>query len=1219
MTHRATALRVLPLAVLALGTAPLSAQVAELVRDINVTAGPSGPFAPSSDPMSFFPWQGRLFFAATQQGSGREPWVTDGTASGTQLLADVCQGDCWSSPQFFGGMGNAVLFGALPDVPGFEGQQLWRSDGTRAGTFALTDLTVQLADQVSAPQLPTAIAGGRIFFTGCPVVPADGCRLWVSDGTAGGTRQVPGLDGAQPQGAPVAAGGKAYVIAQGGDGYRVWATDGTAAGTAPLGGMTQANFVSSLVAGTDRVFFQVNGDQIWTVGVAETQAHLVPLPSALGLGPSLAAVGHHAYFVGSDSSEVSQLWVTDGTQAGTGPLTAFTKDQAPQFGFTGAPTVVELGDHAIFVVDLAPGLAPQLWVSSGSPATSVKLANTTLVSPLVVGNRVLYTAIAQEGTSVTLWSTDGTPSGSHLLARGLCPGECGGAIEGVTLAGGNAFFAADAGQGFQLWRSDGTPGGTRAFTDVANDEPNLDPSLLAVLGGELFFSASGPYGQELWKSDGAPGGTLLVTDIARNESSSNPAGLAAFAGQLLFSAFDGTSRQLWRSAGTDVDTSALTAFGGQAPGFDDRTGEPQQLVAAGGTMFFWRQGDGTTPYHLWRTDGTAAGTLLLHDFDTLGDQHQGPPPPPAPLGSRIFFSVPGDGGGTALWSSDGTQGGTQPAVELTDLSSPLENLTAVGGRLFFAAAAGPSEQYQGRLYVSDGTPAGTTVVLAGAFDVTAAMQFTAAGSTVFFVLTRDRAARELWTTDGTVAGTSFVTSLFVGEGFDPQPSDLTAFGGALYFFTSTATGRGLYRSDGSRTGLVQLHSFTADAADPGTTPSHSLTVFGDRLCFVADDGVHGRELWTSDGTAAGTSMLLDIYPGPLSSGPSWLTVAGGRLWFSADDGVHGIELWRTDGTAAGTGLVQDIASGPDSSYPDQLTAAGNLLYFTADDGASGRELWALPLSPTGSGCQPTSTRLCLAGNRFQVQVAWRDHQGNPGVGMAVPLTADTGYFWFFGAGDVELIVKVLDGRALNQSFWVFYGALSDVEYTITVTDTATGLTRQYFNPSGQLASVGDTSAFGPLGELSAPPTAEARGSRTAAPALVAARIAPARPTPAAATGARAAPSGTPCRPGPTRLCLLGSRFAVEAAWQDFQGRTGTGTAVPLGADTGYYWFFGPGNVEVVLKVIDGRAVDGKFWVFYGALSSVQYTLTVTDTLTGRVRTYQNQAGQLASVADTAAF
>jgi hypothetical protein len=197
---------------------------------------------------------------------------------------------------------------------------------------------------------------------------------------------------------------------------------------------------------------------------------------------------------------------------------------------------------------------------------------------------------------------------------------------------------------------------------------------------------------------------------------------------------------------------------------------------------------------------------------------------------------------------------------------------------------------------------------------------------------------------------------------------------------------------------------------------------------------------------------------------------------------------------------------------------------------------------------------------------------------------------------------VLDGRGLNGHHWVFYGALSNVEYALTVTDTWTGAVRRYVNPPGRLGSVGDTNAFGPLG---------ATGSGlTFGPAAVAYE-----PIVRMRTAAV-----SPCAPSATRLCLQDGRFAVEARWKDFQGKTGQGEAVPLaGGDTGYFWFFGPDNVEVVLKVLDGRPLNNKFWIFYGALSNVEYTLTVTDTETGKVRTYTNPSGKLASVADTGAF
>jgi len=113
-------------------------------------------------------------------------------------------------------------------------------------------------------------------------------------------------------------------------------------------------------------------------------------------------------------------------------------------------------------------------------------------------------------------------------------------------------------------------------------------------------------------------------------------------------------------------------------------------------------------------------------------------------------------------------------------------------------------------------------------------------------------------------------------------------------------------------------------------------------------------------------------------------------------------------------------------------------------------------------CTPNGTTLCLNGGRFQARAIF----SAPTLGItnapaqAVPLTGDTGYFWFFSANNVEITLKVVDGRAFNGFFWAFYAALSDVAYTITITDTDTGIVKTYSNSQGSLASVADVRAFG---------------------------------------------------------------------------------------------------------------------------------------------------------------
>jgi len=563
-----------------------------------------------------------------------------------------------------------------------------------------------------------------------------------------------------------------------------------------------------------------------------------------------------------------------------------------------------------------------------------------------------------------------------------------------------------------------------------------------------------------------------------------------------------------------------------------------------------------------------------------------------------------DSGPTAFWTSDGTPAGTAELFELPGGITGVRALTAASGRIYFLANTGTSAD--DNLWVSDGTAAGTHAVTSQANSAFPAdPEIVSLGSTVFFRIDADPAiGPDLWKTDGTAAGTGSVLSRpFV------DPSDLLVWNGALYFFASDSTGtrRGLYRSDGSAAGtalLANVAPFRSTSSTTGATvATPAYFAPSGALFFAGTDGVHGVELWKTDGTAAGTVLVRDLLTGAAASNPTSLAASGGLVYFAANDGQHGTELWQSDGTAAGTRLVQDLAPGGASSNPAGLTVVGSELFFTADDGLTGTELWVYPLAAQ-AGCQPTSTALCLSAGRFQVEAVWRDFSGNSGVGQAVALTPDTGYFWFFSPSNVETVLKVLDGRALNDHFWTFYGALSSVDYMLTVTDTQTGAARRYVNPPGTLASVADTTAFGPLG-------ANALAKLTYGPV--------GQPTPALVTAGRTEAAPLPCTPSSTRLCLSGGRFAVEALWTDFQGNTGVGTAVPLTGDTGYFWFFDPANVETVLKVLDGRPLNGKFWVFYGALSSVQYTLTVTDTETGTVKTYANPSGRLASVADTDAF
>ncbi|MDY7093306.1 MAG: hypothetical protein SX243_10090 [Acidobacteriota bacterium] len=291
--------------------------------------------------------------------------------------------------------------------------------------------------------------------------------------------------------------------------------------------------------------------------------------------------------------------------------------------------------------------------------------------------------------------------------------------------------------------------------------------------------------------------------------------------------------------------------------------------------------------------------------------------------------------------------------------------------------------------------------------------------------------------------------------------------------------------------------------------------------------------------------------------------------------------------------------------------------------------------PVATQCVPDEHTLCFGGendDRFEVSVTWKDFQGNSGQGRPLdnqPRGARA--FWFFDPENIELAIKVLDGRPVNDSWWIFYASLTNVEFTLTILDTATGQVREYQNPPRNFASRGDTQAFQDLHLLPFPlPDASLEAPWTSEDSAAEATLSSASNGSVSVhrlelpAGAPGLPSAGPlgmdsgCVADATSLCLS-DRFRVRVSWRDFQDRTGVGTALSLTEDTGSFWFFSPDNTEMLVKVLDGRPVNGHWWVFFGSLTNVEFTLTVEDVMTGELQTYVNPLRNFASRGDTQAF
>lgn len=365
--------------------------------------------------------------------------------------------------------------------------------------------------------------------------------------------------------------------------------------------------------------------------------------------------------------------------------------------------------------------------------------------------------------------------------------------------------------------------------------------------------------------------------------------------------------------------------------------------------------DGVEP---WISHGTAAGTRLLRDIAqgqvpdacVAGTACGKQPADSGPrsfvtIGDIAYFSAADRKHGRELWRTDGTKSGTRLVADIapgTRSSLDQRSLAAIDSVLYLVADDGHDGA---QLWRSDGTRTGTRMVTAIGPDGSVSWWDApvAAGDYVYFKAKDAKAGLELWRTDGTAEDTAMVRDIRPGPKAS-KPEDLVAVGNVLCFTANDGEhGRELWRTDGSADG-----TFLVKDIEPGREGSHvgDLAALGDWLYL----GVWGRPglAYRSDGTEAGTGPVAStstVTPLMRRATESSSSVgAGGRLYFAADDGIHGTELWSTDGTPEATILVRDIKPGADGSNPAQLVASERYLYFTADDGEHGRQLWQLPLS-----------------------------------------------------------------------------------------------------------------------------------------------------------------------------------------------------------------------------------------------------------------------------------
>ncbi len=455
------------------GAAP---QSIALVKDI--LAGTS-----SSTPALITNVNGTAFFRATDGtgagGHGPELWKSDGTPAGTVLVKDINPGTGTGIVASSGSVlinFNGTLYFAATD--GVNGAELWKSDGTDAGTVMVTDINPGAG--ASSPADLTVV-GSSLFFTANDGT--TGIELWKTDGTAIGTVQVKDISAGSGNSSPTQLtniNGIVYFRAtdgSGGHGIELWTSDGTTAGTA---------MVKDIQVGT---------------------GNSSPTDFALFNG--------FVYFSANDgtpnppTSHGNEMWRTDGTEAGTTLFAdinvAANSASGPFINYNGSLIFPASDGGAAYGFELwtTDGISPPVILKDINPGSTVG----STPSNFVKSNNILYFQALEATTGQELYKTDGTTAGT-VLVKDVNPGTANGLTIGSLQIDFNNtlyFVGITGANDRELWRSDGTAAGTTLVQDLNPGTAGSFPTLLTNVNGTLLLRAQpSSTGAELYRLNNGP-------------------------------------------------------------------------------------------------------------------------------------------------------------------------------------------------------------------------------------------------------------------------------------------------------------------------------------------------------------------------------------------------------------------------------------------------------------------------------------------------------------------------------------------------------------------------------------------------------------------------------------------------------------------------------------------------------------------------------------------
>lgn len=1228
----------------------LGVSVPRLVADLGTEAGRSD----GSQPHGMARIGDRVVFVARPDEQADRLFVTDGSTVGTAELAAPC-GDSSGGEIHLAHAGPSRAF--FRAACASEAVRLWVSDGTAAGTVEL----FSVGSEGAPPGIEESALWGlenwadlgdaTYFLSGGGYSPLE---LWrVEDDLSGATRVWISSDspiGGVAAGLAAVARERLVIVEHSfsyseGSSIAFRASDGSAAGTIllrsiptgaggfllPRFGRTEsavlAWFPSGASTGVSEVWIS-NGTGAGTERIATLNATSSWVDSYAGW----KVEGNTAYFIASSSGRRS-IWRTDGSAASTRSivdLTGWASDTA-NLDLIGDYLVVLVCDPGDRNCEIrrAPktgGVTEPLVLGCGATACD-SIARYPPISR--AGGALLFWTESEERRA--LWAIGADPASADPLVA-ICEGGC---FERCVQRTGTPDYlfatSRDCQAPHDLWFTDGTVAGTMRLAGALDGLDFYDPGAGTGFSrysdaGWVFRAARGGTGSELWRARRQSDSAVLLADLRADR----PGLLAAevvgeVAGHQILAVQTATyDTKLFRLHAANRELEELFTLPAE---YEGQAIRPLRLREAGADWLFFSSivyhGSGAAGKILRYRPESRELTVLFPDVaeDGIGatSNHL------VPSGGRFLFlgtmnaervpaiyewrpelsapmplqSLPAEWaysvgtfrgrwviveGGERLVSID--LGTLEREVLLEDADGWIARASlfehgAVAVRGVWTAEEGEVAE----VWRTDGSRSGTVrvgQVRVGTgyhCELYVEVSRDSERGAALFALSLCSEPAALWTTDGSVERTRALLAL---DGY-PNVWGAALFRGERYFLADERdpeTGdfrRGLWKTDATVEGTTRI-AWLPEDFDDRPFVNTEIAAGSEAVYFPWFDAGHGGEIWRSDGSAAGTGRAGDIEPGAEGANPSQLLAVGDQVVFAASTSEHGTELWQIDGGLAQPALVEDLFPGVRSSLPFSVATKGETILFLADDGVIGRELWEIG-EPTASPCESSPSTLCLAGGRFRARAVRRDFSGEMGAAGATQLTDDSGYFWFFDEENPELLLKMVDACGLPGfgNFWLFSTGLTNVEVELDVVDTE----------SAERATVGT--------RLSEPfparfVTDEFRvcdlGGSTGAPAV-----------PFGAT----APS----------LSLLGGRFEASVSWTGADGAERVAAAVPFADGSGYFWFFEPHNVEVVVKLFDACGLAGyqNYWLFAAGLTDLPVTLTVRDVASGESVTHRSRSGE----------